>query len=97
MERRQTKKTTGKRALFGRKSDTRDFKRGDNFLREGRKRFCKFCQEKINYIDYKDITRLSRFISDRKKILSRRFSGNCAKHQRKLSHAVKRARFIALL
>ncbi|MDP2939614.1 MAG: 30S ribosomal protein S18 [Candidatus Omnitrophota bacterium] len=62
-----------------------------------RKKFCRFCQDKVEVIDYKDITRLSKFITERKKILSRRISGNCARHQRKISHAIKRARILALV
>lgn len=62
-----------------------------------RRRFCRLCQEKITYIGYKDIKRLERFITDRGKIVSRRSSGNCARHQRMIARAIKRARFIALL
>lgn len=62
-----------------------------------RKRFCRFCKEKISDIDYKDIKILERLITDRGKILSSRISGNCAKHQRRIAAAIKRARFIALL
>jgi small subunit ribosomal protein S18 len=58
---------------------------------------CVFCVEKISVIDYKDTARLRRFISDRGKIDPRRRSGTCAKHQRRLSVALKRARFMALL
>ncbi len=62
-----------------------------------KKRVCSFCADKINVIDHKDIPKLRRFISERGKILPRRISGNCAKHQRTLTIAVKRARHIALL
>ena len=62
-----------------------------------RRKVCAFCVDKIEYIDYKDINRLRRFINERGKILPRRMSGNCAKHQRQLSEAIKRARAIALL
>lgn len=62
-----------------------------------RKRFCRICKEGIRHIDYKDIKRLERFITDRGKIVSRRSSGNCARHQRMVARAIKRARFIALL
>jgi small subunit ribosomal protein S18 len=58
---------------------------------------CSFCVDKVEYIDYKDIGRLKRYISERGKILPRRISGNCAKHQRQLTTAIKRARQIALL
>ncbi len=62
-----------------------------------RKKVCRFCVDKVEYIDYKDIKRLSNFITDRGKIIPRRISGNCAKHQRELSISIKRARTIALL
>ena len=62
-----------------------------------RKRVCKFCVEKIEYIDYKDIKTLQQFIPERGKILPRRISGTCALHQRKLQNAIKRARIAALL
>jgi len=62
-----------------------------------RRKVCVFCVEKITEIDYKDTARLRRFISDRGKIDPRRRSGTCAKHQRRLSVALKRARFMALL
>jgi small subunit ribosomal protein S18 len=62
-----------------------------------RKRVCKFCVEKIEYIDFKDVKTLQQFIPERGKILPRRISGTCALHQRKLQNAIKRARTIALL
>jgi len=62
-----------------------------------RKKVCKFCVDKITYIDYKDTRLLHGFIPERGKILPRRISGTCAKHQRKLCVAIKRARNIALL
>lgn len=65
--------------------------------RRPRRKVCQFCVDKVQHIDYKDIPRLRRFITDRGKILPRRMSGNCAKHQRQLSTAIKRARHIALL
>ena len=65
--------------------------------RKPRRKVCAFCVDKIEYIDYKDINRLRRFVNERGKILPRRMSGNCAKHQRQLSEAIKRARAIALL
>ena len=65
--------------------------------RRPRPQVCSFCVDKIEYIDYKDINRLRRFVNERGKILPRRMSGNCAKHQRQLSEAIKRARAIALL
>lgn len=62
-----------------------------------RKKFCRFCQDKTRTIDYKDLKRLEYFITERGKILSSRISGNCAKHQRSVSEAIKKARFISLL
>ena len=62
-----------------------------------RRKVCTFCVEKAKEIDYKDVGRLRRFISDRGKIEPRRKTGTCAKHQRRLSVALKRARFMALL
>ena len=62
-----------------------------------KKRICKFCADKKGAIDYKDINTLKKHISDRGKILPRRVSGNCAKHQRELTIAIKRARQVALL
>ena len=56
-----------------------------------------FCKDKIEYIDYKDVSRLRRYITDRGKILPRRVTGTCAKHQRQLTRAIKRARYMALL
>ena len=65
--------------------------------RKGRKKVCAFCVDRIYNIDYKDIPRLRRYISERAKIIPRRVTGTCAQHQRQLTVAVKRARHIALL
>ena len=62
-----------------------------------RKKVCIFCQDKVNDIDYKDVAKLRKFISERAKILPRRVSGTCALHQRQLTVAIKRARQMALL
>ncbi|MDO5037843.1 MAG: 30S ribosomal protein S18 [Tissierellia bacterium] len=62
-----------------------------------RRKVCQFCADKEKQIDYKDTQTLKRFISDRGKILPRRATGTCAKHQRKVTQAIKRARQIALL
>lgn len=72
----------------------RDNRRGG---RKGRKKVCAFCVDKIDTIDYKDISRLRRFISERAKILPRRVTGTCARHQRDLTIAIKRARYLALI
>ncbi|WP_031514304.1 30S ribosomal protein S18 [Desulfofalx alkaliphila] len=65
--------------------------------RRGRRRVCSFCADKIAEIDYKDVPRLKKYITERGKILPRRISGNCAKHQRMLTLSIKRARNVALL
>ena len=61
------------------------------------RKVCAFCVERMDYIDYKEVSRLRRFISERGKILPRRVTGTCARHQRRLTLALKRARQIALL
>jgi len=65
--------------------------------RKKKRRPCSFCTEKIEYIDYKDVPRLRRYITEKGKILPRRITGNCAHHQRQITTAIKRARNIALL
>ncbi len=65
--------------------------------RFGRRKACRFCVDKVTYIDYKDIKRLRSLITERGKILPRRISGNCAPHQRQLTSAIKRSRNIALM
>ena len=65
--------------------------------RKGRKKVCMFCVDRVEAIDYKDIARLRKYISERGKILSRRTTGTCARHQRDLTTAITRARHIALL
>ena len=65
--------------------------------RFGRRKVCKFCTDKVGLIDYKDVRRLRNFISERGKIIPRRISGSCARHERQLSVAIKRARTMALL
>lgn len=65
--------------------------------RKGRRKVCSFCVDKAEYIDYKDVAKLRRFISERGKILPRRVTGTCAQHQRGLTVAIKRARHLALL
>ncbi len=62
-----------------------------------RKKVCVYCADKNAVIDYKDVNKLKRYISERGKILPRRITGNCAKHQRALTVAIKRARHIALM
>lgn len=67
---------------------------GDRFFRRKK---CRFCIEKVHHIDYKDVSRLRRNVTERGKIIPRRITGNCSRHQRQLALAIKRARFIALL
>lgn len=65
--------------------------------RRGKKKFCQFCADKTTYIDYKDISLLRKFMSERGKIRARRVTGNCTQHQRLVATAVKNAREMALL
>jgi len=62
-----------------------------------KRKFCRFCADKISFIDYKDIKGLRGYMTERGKILTRKMTGTCAAHQRELTTAVKRARYIALL
>ena len=66
-------------------------------MKRTRKKVCMFCVDKVEHIDYKDTAKLRRYVTERGKIVPRRISGNCAKHQRQLTTAIKRARIIALL
>ncbi|HWI54770.1 MAG TPA: 30S ribosomal protein S18 [Desulfobacteria bacterium] len=65
--------------------------------RRPRRRVCTFCIDKVDSIDYKEGGKLRKYVTERGKILPRRISGNCAKHQRQLTVAIKRARHMALL
>lgn len=65
--------------------------------RRPKKKICSFCQDKTTHVDYKDVRKLSKYVTERGKILPRRVTGNCAKHQRQLTVAIKRARAIAFL
>ena len=62
-----------------------------------RKKVCRFCSEKITFVDYKDVERLAKYLTEKGKIIARRITGNCAKHQRALAGAIKRSRHAALL
>lgn len=112
MEREIEQETEEARPFQGRAGETAaategreappDRERGDGqeFRRRrgrGRRRPCVMCVEKMPFVDYKDFNFLRRFISDRGRIESRRKSGTCAKHQRALAQAIKRARHLALL
>ncbi len=85
-------RTYGARPSYGDRGE-----RGGPGGRRPRRRACSFCVDKVQRIDYKDVGRIRRYISDRGKIDPRRKSGTCAKHQRMLTSALKRARFMALL
>ena len=65
--------------------------------KKGRRKVCSFCVDKVECIDYKDVNKLNKFTSDRAKILPRRVTGTCARHQRELTTAIKRARQVALM
>ena len=78
------------------KSDSPDSMRRRGGARR-RKKVCAFCADKSSVIDYKDVNKLKRYVSERGKILPRRITGTCAKHQRALTVAVKRARHVALM
>lgn len=70
---------------------------GGRPMRRGRKKVCSFCVDRVDFIDYKDIGRLRKYTTERAKIIPRRVTGTCAKHQRDLTAAIKRARHLALM
>ena len=74
---------------------SRDMKKNSRMKRK--KKVCAFCVDKAESIDYKDVSKLRKYVTERGKILPRRISGTCAKHQRELTTAIKRSRNIALL
>ena len=82
---------------MGKKKRQQRRRRERENLKRGRKKPCYFCTEKIDYVDYKDVALLRRYVSDRAKIRSRRVTGNCEQHQHKVATAVKNAREMALL
>jgi small subunit ribosomal protein S18 len=86
----------GGRGRGGRDKD-KDKAKGERRTFSRRRRVCKFCAEKIDYINYKDVRQLAGFIPERGKLQPRRISGTCAMHQRKLQTAIARARQLALL
>lgn len=77
----------------------REANKGDKMQQKRfqRRKFCRFCSDKIAFIDYKDLRTLRNYITDRGKILSRKMTGTCSEHQRELTLAIKRARNIAFL
>lgn len=80
-----------------RKSGGKDKRSRDGYARKPRKKVCYFCSEKIDYIDYKDVALLKKYVSEKGKIRPRRVTGNCTQHQSKLAMAIKSARELALL
>jgi small subunit ribosomal protein S18 len=80
-----------------RDSSDRDSRRGGMKNRRAKRKVCSFCMDKAESINYKDINKLRKYVTEKGKILPRRVSGNCAKHQRMLTVSIKRARNIALL
>jgi len=87
----------GERPERGDRMDRRGRGPGGGRGRFQRRRICAFCVDKVDKIDYKDINLLRRFVSDTGQIDSRRRTGTCARHQRRVTEAIKRARFLALL
>ena len=77
--------------------DKSESKSGGMRMRRAKKKVCSFCVDKVADIDYKEVFKIRKYVSERGKILPRRISGNCAKHQRQLTMAIKRARVVALL
>ncbi|MBQ8567642.1 MAG: 30S ribosomal protein S18 [Oscillospiraceae bacterium] len=75
----------------------KDRERAPRGMKRTRKKVCKFCADRIDKIDYKDINRLKSCMTERSKILPRRVTGTCAYHQRELTTAIKRARYVALV
>ncbi len=66
-------------------------------VRRAKRKVCAFCVDKVDHIDYKDVAKLRRYVTERAKILPRRITGTCAKHQRELTVAIKRARHLSLM
>ncbi|MDX1689659.1 MAG: 30S ribosomal protein S18 [Acidimicrobiia bacterium] len=79
------------------KKPQRRRRRDDRAGRRTKRKPCYFCQEDIDYVDFKDVALLRKFMSDRAKIRSSRVTGNCVQHQRKVANAIKNARELALL
>lgn len=79
------------------RSSDRNKKKSPAYPRKQKRRYCYFCKEKINWIDYKDVGMLRRFLSERGKIRPRRVTGTCTQHQAELAKAIKNAREVALL
>ncbi len=87
----------GRRESNSRDSYDRSEGFGGNRMKRVKKKVCSFCVDKVMNIDYKDVAKIKKFTSEKGKILPRRISGTCSKHQHQLTVAIKRARHIALL
>lgn len=84
-------------AFMKKKTKKKRVRRAGDDDRRFKRKSCRFCADKINFIDYKDANRLRNFISDRGKIVPRRITGNCSRHQHILTTAIKRSRNVGLL
>ena len=78
-------------------ANMKDNDKNERPMRRRRRKPCQFCVDKLHYIDYKDVAKLRKFVTERGKITPRRTNGCCAAHQRVLTSAIKRARLVALL
>lgn len=76
---------------------TNKYRKTSNFKFQKRKKFCKFCAQGIESIDYKDVETLTKYINYNCKISPKKINGNCTKHQRRISNAIKRSRIVALM
>ena len=94
MEERENTSREGRPGTPSRNGGGMGMRRGSS---RRRPKFCYYCVEKQEHVDYKDVEKLRKYISERGKIIPRRVTGNCAKHQRLLTEAIKRARYMALL
>lgn len=94
MEERENVSREGRPGTPSRSAGGMGLRRGTS---RRRPKFCYYCVEKQEHVDYKDVEKLRKYISERGKIIPRRVTGNCAKHQRLLTEAIKRARYMALL
>ena len=94
MEERENVSREGRPGAPARPANGMGLRRGAS---RRRPKFCYYCVEKQEQVDYKDVEKLRKYISERGKIIPRRVTGNCAKHQRLLTEAIKRARYMALL
>lgn len=92
---KERKRENSKWKKSGRTYETRESQK--HFYKVPKKRYCRFCSDSNTTIDYKNVSLLRGFLTERAKIIPRRNSGNCAKHQKELTVALKRARFLALV